>query len=86
MNHMGKEILGVLDLAGAELNVFIVAGVGLCFEFVMEPWLITLGCFNYCWLVLPQSQELCFFSLHPPSNQNHLVRDIHLLVAKQVMC
>lgn len=37
MNHMGKEILGVLDLAGAELNVFIVAGVGLCFEFVMEP-------------------------------------------------
>lgn len=86
MNHMGKEILGVLDLAGAELNVFTVAGVGLCFGFALEPTLKIQGCFSYCWVVLTQSQEPFCFSLHPTSNQSQLVRDIHLLVTEQVVC
>jgi len=39
--------MGVLVLAGVELNFFIVAGMGLCFGFVLETVLITQGCFNY---------------------------------------
>ena len=38
----------VLALSGIELIFFIVAGMGLCFEFVLETVLIMQGCFRYC--------------------------------------
>jgi len=34
----------VLSLAGEELNFFIVASMGLCFEFVLQTVLIIQGC------------------------------------------
>jgi len=37
-----------LVLAGIELIFFIVAGMGLCFGFVLKTVLITQGCFSYC--------------------------------------
>ena len=41
-------LTGVLVLAGVKLIFFIVAGMGLCFGFVLETVLITQGCFHYC--------------------------------------
>ena len=38
----------VLVLAGVELIFFIVAGMGLCFGFVLETVLIIQECFRYC--------------------------------------
>ena len=43
----GGEVL-VLVLAGIELVFFVVAGMGLCFGFVLKTVLITQGCFRYC--------------------------------------
>lgn len=68
MNHKEKEILGMLDLAGAELNVFAVGGVGLCFGFFLEPTLIIQECFSYCWVVLTESGA--FLLLTPPHQQS----------------
>ena len=38
----------VLVLAGVQLIFFIVAGMVLCFGFVLKTVLITQGCFPYC--------------------------------------
>ena len=39
---------GVLVLAGVELIFFAVAGMGLCFGFVLKTVLVIQGCFSYC--------------------------------------
>jgi len=49
-------------LAGVELNFFTVAGMGLCFEFVLKTVLIIQRCFHYCWAVLTQRQGFFCFS------------------------
>lgn len=53
---------GVLVLAGVEF-IFIIAGMGLYFGFVLER--ITLGCFGCCWAGLAQNQGLLCSSPHP---------------------
>ena len=40
--------LSVLVLAGVQLIFFIVAGMGLCFGFVLKTVLVTQGRFSYC--------------------------------------
>lgn len=42
------ETKPVLALSGIDLIFFIVAGVGLCFAFMLETGLIIEGCFSYC--------------------------------------
>lgn len=49
-----------LVLSGVELIFLIAAGIGLWVRFV----LITQGCFQYCWAVLTQHQDL--FGSSPP--------------------
>jgi len=43
-----RECQPVLVLAGIELIFFLVAGMGLCFGFVLETELVTQGCSSYC--------------------------------------
>ena len=59
----------MLGLTGIELIFFLVAGMGLCFGFVLKTVLITEGCFPYCWAVLVLSQGLFCFSPHPTSEE-----------------
>jgi len=54
-------------LAGIELIFFILAGMGLCFGFVLKTILITLGCFSCFPAVLTQSGP--FLLLVPPHQQ-----------------
>jgi len=49
------------------LIFFTVAGMGLCFGFVVKTVLIIEGCFHYCWAVLTQCQGLFCFWHHPTS-------------------
>lgn len=42
------EKLSVLVLAGVKLVFFTVAGMSLCFGFVLETVVIMQGCFPYC--------------------------------------
>ena len=46
--EQSDKLCHVLILAGIELISFIVAGMGLCFGFVLETVLIIQGCFSYC--------------------------------------
>jgi len=57
----------LLVLAGMELNLFVVASMGLCFGFILNTVLVTQGCFGCCWAVLTQSQGL-FCSSHRPAS------------------
>ena len=46
--HVLSNNYVVLVLAGIKFIFFIVAGMGLCFGFVLKTVLITPGCFRYC--------------------------------------
>ena len=54
----------MLVWAGIELIFFTVAGMGLCFGFVLKTVLITQGCFLYCSYTEPRP-----FLLLPPPQQ-----------------
>jgi len=57
----------VLLFTGIELFFFVVASMGLRFEFVLKSVLIMQGCFSYCWAVV--TQESSPFLLLIPSPQ-----------------
>lgn len=61
--------LSVLVLAGVKLVFFTVAGMRLCFGFLLETVVIMWGCFPYCWAGFLQSQGLFCLSPHPTNEQ-----------------
>lgn len=58
--HMDLSLQAVSALSGVEVIFFMVAGVGLRFEFWSGTALIIQECFHYCWSGLAQSQVLSF--------------------------
>lgn len=60
VGFFGGFLCAVLVLARIGLIFFIVAGMGLCFGFLLETALLIQGCSSYCSAVLTNPQE--FFS------------------------
>lgn len=62
IHHMDLSLQAVLALSGVEVIFFMVAGMGLWFEFWLGTALIIQDFFHYCWAGLAQSQVLFCFS------------------------